>query len=511
MTLAHVLSLRTSSSPFARDLTHDDARGRAETVSLRGARDATPGPRRDARTETRDGRDDGRRHVRAFRTPARPFMSRATVATETRVERSTMGCSTARASQRGRPARARAMGARDDASFMRWLGDATNDASLVDKIEIQERAKTFGTRGVAAVRDLAPGETLLRVPWRLVSESSADADADADGRDAWSTSMGMEILEELYGGNDDGRRTWLMRLPKPAPETPPLHFDDDELAAIEDDAAEAEAQRKVEAHERAVDGCSDRLEAIGKTREDLRWATAVVHSRVFTRRDTSCEAATRLVGAGRGHVQPRLRAIQLHRSSGDVARHVSGAQATDEIAPSMSTSTRDEEKHFELVADPDGRKTIEAGTQLLISYGSFPNDVWLLYFGFIPRDTNPNDTFALFPEGVDDLVRHACRRWISSKSQTNAFAPFANVSTTTVGVRSRVRSTPSTVPSSTPATPSSASRGWTSSRLAARLSYSRRPLLHENQRRRRHPPRRRRLLANETSRWSFVYERNPSS
>jgi len=316
-----------------------------------------------------------------------------------------MGCSTARASQRGRRTRARAMGARDDASFMRWLGDATNDASLVDKIEIQERAKTFGTRGVAAVRDLAPGETLLRVPWRLVSESSADADADADGRDAWSTSMGMEILEELYGGDDDGRRTWLMRLPKPAPATPPLHFDDDELAAIEDDAVEAEARAVREAHERAVDGCSDRLEAIGKTREDLRWATAVVHSRVFTRRDPSAKRATRLLVPGVdmfNHDSERYNCIVRVVTSPDTCQ---GAQATDEIAPSMSTSTRDEEKYFELVVDPDG-ETIEAGDELLISYGSFPNDVWLLYFGFIPRDTNPNDTFALFPEGVDDLVRH---------------------------------------------------------------------------------------------------------
>ena len=76
----------------------------------------------------------------------------------------------ARVSTRASDARTRD-GARDDASFMRWLGDATNDASLVDKIEIQERAKTFGTRGMAAVRDLAPGETLLRVPWRLVSRA----------------------------------------------------------------------------------------------------------------------------------------------------------------------------------------------------------------------------------------------------------------------------------------------------------------------------------------------------
>lgn len=297
------------------------------------------------------------------------------------------------------------MGARDDdddASFIRWLGDATNDASLVDKIEIQERAKAFGTRGVAAVRDVAPGETLLRVPWRLVSESS-DADGADDGReDAWSTVMGMEILEEMHGGGDGARTAWLRRLPRPAPETPPLHFDDDELAAIEDGVVQAEARAVREAHERAADACSDRLETIGATREDLRWATAVVHSRVFTRRDPSAKRATRLLVPGVdmfNHDSERYNCIVRVVTSPDTCQ---GAQATDEIAP--TTSKRDEEKYFELVVDPDG-ETVEAGEELLISYGSFPNDVWLLYFGFVPRD-NPNDSFALFPEGVDDLVGH---------------------------------------------------------------------------------------------------------
>ena len=79
-----------------------------------------------------------------------------------------------------------------------------------------------------------------------------------------------------------------------------------------------------------------------------------------------------------------------------------GAAATEEIAEIAPSSTMD--KFFELVVDPDG-ETVEAGEEILISYGSFPNDVWLMYFGFIPRGTNVNDTFVIF-ENVDELVAH---------------------------------------------------------------------------------------------------------
>ena len=77
--------------------------------------------------------------------------------------------------------------------------DATNDASLVDKIEIQERAKTFGTRGVAAVRDLAPvrrscacrGDSCRRA--RPAPTPTATDERVVDD-------IGMEILEDCTVG-----------------------------------------------------------------------------------------------------------------------------------------------------------------------------------------------------------------------------------------------------------------------------------------------------------------------
>ena len=42
---------------------------------------------------------------------------------------------------------------------------------------------------------------------------------------------------------------------------------------------------------------------------------------------------------------------------------------------------------------------------MTISYGPWPNDAFLLFFGFVP-DSNPHDTAVLF-EDLADLVGHA--------------------------------------------------------------------------------------------------------
>ena len=91
--------------------------------------------------------------------------------------------------------RARARDANDDEDededFARWLARATKDDGVATRIALTERGRAFGTRGVEAVRDLAPGETLLRVPWGLVVESASEraatttATTTRGGRPRW--------------------------------------------------------------------------------------------------------------------------------------------------------------------------------------------------------------------------------------------------------------------------------------------------------------------------------------
>ena len=296
-----------------------------------------------------------------------------------------------------------------------WLGATIGDASLPSKIRVTDRGRAFGTRGVEAVRDLAPGETLARVPFGLTLRGESDDDG-TDDADAWSSRMAMEILEELHASTSStsastsayDRSVWLSSLPRPAPETPPLDFSDEELAMIEDEHVVAEARAVRAVHERACETFADRLAAIGATREDLKWATSAVHSRVFARRDEATGKTTRILVPGVdmcNHGGPDgYNAIVRIVTSPETCQ---GLSATEEIADVSSRDANAEEKFFELVVDPDGQG-IEAGDEILISYSNtFPNEPFLLYFGFVPSN-NPNDAFALFRGGVDDLITH-CR------------------------------------------------------------------------------------------------------
>ena len=68
-----------------------------------------------------------------------------------------------------------------------------------------------------------------------------------------------------------------------------------------------------------------------------------------------------------------------------------GAAAVEEVCPpAAAAAAAAEPTRFELVA---GEAGVEAGQEVSISYGSWPSDVFLLFFGFVPRD-NPHDSGA---------------------------------------------------------------------------------------------------------------------
>lgn len=191
---------------------------------------------------------------------------------------------------------------------------------------------------------------------------------------------------------------------------------------IEDEDVIAEARAVRAVYERACETFADRLAAIGATREDLKWATSAVHSRVFARRDEATGKTTRILVPGVdmcNHGGPDgYNAIVRIVTSPETCQ---GLSATEEIADVSARDADAEEKFFELVVDPDGQG-IEAGDEILISYSNtFPNEPFLLYFGFVPSN-NPNDAFALFRGGVDDLITH-CRDVLNldvSDDQTDA-------------------------------------------------------------------------------------------
>lgn len=79
---------------------------------------------------------------------------------------------------------------------------------------------------------------------------------------------------------------------------------------------------------------------------------------------------------------PRRRCLQSPGSC-------QGAAALDEVCPpAAAAASAAEPSRFELVAGEEG---VAAGQEVTISYGSWPSDVFLLFFGFAPHD-NPHDS-----------------------------------------------------------------------------------------------------------------------
>ena len=72
-----------------------------------------------------------------------------------------------------------------------------------------------------------------------------------------------------------------------------------------------------------------------------------------------------------------------------------------------------EQSRLELVVGKDG---IPAGAEVTISYGNWPNEVFLLLFGFVPMD-NPADTVTLFVD-LDDWLEAAASSAISDWADT---------------------------------------------------------------------------------------------
>jgi len=137
------------------------------------------------------------------------------------------------------------------------------------------------------------------------------------------------------------------------------------------------------------DGDGDNSPTI--TKEQIEWAVSLVHSRSF-------------IYQGLGHVWLPYIDFCNHSFTNPNAvvncKHAlsQGLRAIEEIAPiDMNMVGQDVADHgskFELLAGPLG---IDKGAEVTISYGDWPNDVLLLFFGWVPELTeNPHDSVVLF-------------------------------------------------------------------------------------------------------------------
>ncbi|GMH36051.1 hypothetical protein BSKO_03919 [Bryopsis sp. KO-2023] len=255
------------------------------------------------------------------------------------------------------------------------------DGARVQHLKMEARNDSAKGRGLYAVEDVAPGELLLDVPWGEVFSG----DGAVDG--PWGAEMGVKLAKlHKQESRSEVCGAWLESLPRD-PLFPPLAFSGEELSAILDETTRTEALNIGES-------MRDAFEEL-PTESGISWdifyhAVSVLHGRCF------CVGETHVTVPG----------IDLANHSFDPSARVNilnspdlsqGLSASEEVCdpPKSKVST----SVMQLIANESG---IKRGDEITISYGSWPNDVLFLLFGFVVPD-NPNDVAVIFMDEFDLL------------------------------------------------------------------------------------------------------------
>jgi hypothetical protein len=260
-------------------------------------------------------------------------------------------------------------------SLLRWLV-TTQNASPVDlKVERTFRGEELGY-GLIATQDINADDTILSVP--LSSAITSEGASEAQ----WSIHMAEKILYAIKHGENT---PWLDSLPKNI-NLPWLYWQPEEVAELQDPDTIDEAYNLRTIFDTAVQKLSQYRPA------EVAYALSLVHSRSFLNSGIHVWVpGVDMCNHAGENANSTVRCIH----NPDVCQ---GAAATEEIAPPQVNNTP-RPSVFELVA---GEQGIRKGEEVTISYGKWPNDVFLLFFGFIPRD-NSNDSVVLF-QNLDEIV-----------------------------------------------------------------------------------------------------------
>mmetsp|Transcript_14698 Transcript_14698/g.28262 ORF Transcript_14698/g.28262 Transcript_14698/m.28262 type:complete len:476 (+) Transcript_14698:156-1583(+) len=278
----------------------------------------------------------------------------------------------------------------DAPNLLSWLQDTCGAQPYNLKVRIGD-TDTPGGRGLLAEEDLLPDEVILSIPMSATLVEAGDrvdnTKESTDDRECmpWSARMAFRILQGLSQPPLDGttsgdqwRRPWLNELPKV--HTPPFQFSEAELSEIQDPATEKEARflrgMAIDTFQVYEEALSD----MGLTADDYFGALSVCHSRCFRFGEQVQHLMTPGIDMANHSLEPNAAVrYQVEPSQ--------GVEAVLEVSDSVEI-----QRMFQLRAGEEG---ITAGTEITISYGSWPNDVFFLLFGFCP-DHNENDSVVLF-------------------------------------------------------------------------------------------------------------------
>jgi len=298
-------------------------------------------------------------------------------------------------------------------SLLPWLARVTDDPALESRVALVDPGDGLGRR-LVALRTLTPDEVIFNIPWSLVFADDDDDDSDDDRVDdddalvaaalPWSARMAVRLLEERAARGP--RLAWIESLPARV-STPPLEYAERALLACEDPAAIEEARSVAAAHDAAYLALAQRVRAAGADEDAFRVAVGAMHSRCFVHGPKGTHLAVPGVDMCNHSFERANAAVRVVTSP----ETCQGERATSEVAPPPpprrdpgDADAADDARFFQLRAGEDG---IDAGEEVTISYGAWPNDPFFLYFGFVPEN-NPNDSAILFRD-AEDAARCAAR------------------------------------------------------------------------------------------------------
>ena len=326
-------------------------------------------------------------------------------------------------------------------SLLPWLSRVTDDAGLESRVALADGP--YG-RSLVALRQLASDEVIFNIPFSLVFAEEDEWDARNEATDTgeateqlpWSAEMAMRLLEARAGVDRPELRPWIDSLPSFV-STPPLEYSAKALDACQDAFAIGEAKEVHAAHAAAAEALRARLAAVGCDGDDLRWAAGALHSRCFTHGPRGTHLAVPGVDMCNHCFENPTATVRVVTSpdecQGAAATREIAAAADDDVASPDSRWISKESRFFQLRAGEDG---VEAGAEITISYGPWPNDPFFLYFGFVPVG-NPNDAAALFADAAD-VARCASRLGLIDGVDETATEPNADGISETAMTRGRM-------------------------------------------------------------------------
>ena len=295
-----------------------------------------------------------------------------------------------------------------------------------------------------ALRQLTSDEVIFNVPFSLVFAEEDEWDARNEATDTgeateqlpWSAEMAMRLLEARAGVDRPELKPWIDSLPSFV-STPPLEYSAKALDACQDAFAIGEAKEVRTAHAAAAEALRARLAAVGCDGDDLRWAAGALHSRCFTHGPRGTHLAVPGVDMCNHCFENPTATVRVVTSpdecQGAAATREIAAAADDDVASPDSRQDSRDSRFFQLRAGEDG---VEAGAEITISYGPWPNDPFFLYFGFVPVG-NPNDAAALFADAAD-VARCASRLGLIDGVDETATEPNADGISETAMTRGRM-------------------------------------------------------------------------